>query len=208
MKQPGPGGEPFVYLATQSPSRRELLTQWGVRHEPLLPDADEDAESLEAARPNEAPARSVQRVTALKLEAALARLKRRGLPPAPVLCADTTVALGRRILGKPADAAEARRMLADLSGRTHRVLTAVAVGRGARRWAALSTSLVSFDTLTPTQIRRYVEGGEPMGKAGAYAIQGHAGLWVSRIAGSHTGIVGLPAFETAGLLRAAGFPIL
>ncbi|WP_083293008.1 MULTISPECIES: Maf family protein [unclassified Hydrogenophaga] len=206
-----PGGETrlnFIYLASQSPRRRELLTQWGVRHELLLPDADEDAESLEAARPNEAPARYVQRVTALKLEAALARLKRRGLPPAPVLCADTTVALGRRILGKPADAAEARRMLADLSGRTHRVLTAVAVGRGARRWSALSTSLVSFDTLTPTQIRRYVEGGEPMGKAGAYAIQGHAGLWVSRIAGSHTGIVGLPAFETAGLLRAAGLPIL
>ncbi|WP_337179695.1 Maf family protein, partial [Hydrogenophaga borbori] len=119
-----PGGETrlnFIYLASQSPRRRELLTQWGVRHELLLPDADEDAESLEAARPNEAPARYVQRVTALMREAALARLKRRGLPPAPVLCADTTVALGRRILGKPADAAEARRMLADLSGRTHRV---------------------------------------------------------------------------------------
>ena len=204
MKHQGP----FVYLASQSPRRRELLTQWGVRLELLLPDADEDAESLEAAHLNEAPARYVQRVTALKLEAAMARLKRRGLPAAPVLCADTTVALGRRILGKPADAADARRMLADLSGRAHRVLTAVAVGRGARRWSALSTSLVSFDTLTPTQIRRYVEGGEPMGKAGAYAIQGHAGLWIRRIAGSHTGIVGLPAFETAQLLRAAGLSIL
>src|SRR5690606_20594168 len=106
------------------------------------------------------------------------------------------------------DAAEARRMLADLSGRTHRVLTAVAVGKGRRRWAALSDSRVAFDALSPTQIRRYVAGGEPMGKAGAYAIQGHAGLWVRRIHGSPTGIIGLPAFETAMLLRAAGLPIL
>lgn len=203
--------KPFLYLASQSPRRRELLTQWGVQHELLLPDADEDAEALEAVKPNESPASYVQRVTALKLDAAMARLKRRGLPAAPVLCADTTVALGRRILGKPADAAEARRMLADLSGRTHRVLTAVAVGKdgkGARRWLALSTSRVEFDALTPTQIRRYVAGGEPMGKAGAYAIQGHAGLWVRRIHGSHTGIIGLPAFETAQVLRAAGLPIL
>jgi len=203
--------KPFVYLASQSPRRRELLTQWGVAHELLLPDADEDAEALEAVKRNESPAAYVQRVTALKLEAAMARRKRRGLPAAPVLCADTTVALGRRILGKPADAAEARRMLSDLSGRAHRVLTAVAVGKdgkGARRWAALSTSTVEFDALTPTQIRRYVAGGEPMGKAGAYAIQGHAGLWVRRIQGSHTGIIGLPAFETAQLLRAAGLPIL
>ena len=203
-----PGGDAFVYLASQSPRRRELLTQWGVRHELLLPDAEEDAESLEAVLPNEAPARYVQRVTALKLEAAMARLKRRGLPAAPVLCADTTVALGRRILGKPADAAEARAMLSDLSGRTHRVLTAVAVGKGRQRWSALSTSQVQFAALTPQQIRRYVDSGEPMGKAGAYAIQGQAGLWISRIGGSHTGIVGLPAFETAGLLRAAGLPIL
>lgn len=198
----------MIYLASQSPRRRELLTQWGVAHELLLPDADEDAEALEAVKPNEAPAAYVQRVTALKLEAAMARLKRRGLPAVPVLCADTTVALGRRILGKPADAAEARRMLADLSGREHRVLTAVAVGKGTRRWAALSRSAVEFDALSPTQIRRYVAGGEPMGKAGAYAIQGHAGLWVRRIHGSHTGIIGLPAFETAQLLRAAGLPIL
>jgi septum formation protein len=202
------GDTPSIYLASQSPRRRELLTQWGVAHELLLPGADEDAEALETAKPNEAPAAYVQRVTALKLEAAMARLKRRGLPAAPVLCADTTVALGRRILGKPADAAEARRMLADLSGRSHRVLTAVAVGKGRRRWSALSVSTVHFQPLTAAQIRRYVEGGEPMGKAGAYAIQGHAGLWVSRIQGSHTGIIGLPAFETAQLLRAAGLPIL
>ncbi|MBX3610209.1 MAG: septum formation inhibitor Maf [Hydrogenophaga sp.] len=198
----------FVYLASQSPRRRELLAQWGVRCELLLPDADEDAESLETPLPNEAPSRYVRRVTALKLEAAMARLKRRGLAPAPVLCADTTVALGKRILGKPADAADARRMLAALSGQTHRVMTAVAVGKGARRWAAVSDSRVEFDDLSPTRIRHYVATGEPMGKAGAYAIQGHAGLWVRRIHGSHTGIIGLPAYETAQLLRAAGLNIL
>ncbi|MCU0942296.1 MAG: Maf family protein, partial [Hydrogenophaga sp.] len=150
-----------LYLASQSPRRRELLAQWGVAIELLLPDADEDVEALEAVKPGEAPATYVQRVTLAKLDAAMARLKRRGLPPAPVLCADTTVALGRRILGKPADAGEARAMLGDLAGRTHRVLTAVAVGRGKRRFAALSTSTVTFDALTPAQIRRYVAGGEP-----------------------------------------------
>ncbi|HEY9095673.1 MAG TPA: Maf family protein, partial [Hydrogenophaga sp.] len=132
-----------------------------------------------------------------------------GLPAAPVLCADTTVALGRRILGKPADAKEACTMLADLAGRTHRVLTAVAVGRGAnrgeaRQWAALSASRVRFEHLTPAQIRRYVESGEPMGKAGAYAIQGHAALWASQISGSYSGIMGLPAFETGQVLALAG----
>ncbi len=201
----------FIYLASQSPRRKQLLEQWGVRCELLLPDASEDAEALEAVLPGEAPAAYVQRVTGLKLQASLARLKRRGLPGAPVLCADTTVALGRRILGKPGDAAEARRMLADLAGRRHRVLTAVAVGRlGARTdrtWAALSTSWVSFEALSAARIRRYVDSGEPMGKAGAYAIQGQAGLWVSHISGSYSGIMGLPAHETAQVLAAAGVPL-
>ena len=203
----------FIYLASQSPRRKQLLEQWGVRCELLLPDADEDAESLEAVLPGEAPAAYVQRVTGLKLAASLARLQRRGLPPAPVLCADTTVALGRRILGKPASAVEARAMLGDLSGRVHRVMTAVAVGKPARRgpsvtWAALSTSRVHCDTLTPAQIRRYVESGEPMGKAGAYAIQGQAALWTREIRGSYSGIMGLPAFETAQVLAAAGIATL
>lgn len=197
----------FIYLASQSPRRKQLLEQWGVRCELLLPDASEDAESLEAVLPGEAPATYVQRVTGLKLQASLARLQRRGLPPAPVLCADTTVALGRRILGKPADAAEARRMLADLAGKRHRVLTAVAVGKpgkGHRSWSALSASWVTFEALSPAQIRRYVDSGEPMGKAGAYAIQGRAGLWVSHISGSYSGIMGLPAHETSQVLHAAG----
>jgi septum formation protein len=197
----------FIYLASQSPRRKQLLEQWGVRCELLLPDADEDVEALEAMHRGEAPTAYVQRVTGLKLQASLARLQRRGLPPAPVLCADTTVALGRRILGKPADAAEARRMLTDLAGQRHRVLTAVAVGKpgkGDRSWSALSASWVTFEPLSAAQIRRYVDSGEPMGKAGAYAIQGRAGLWVSHISGSYSGIMGLPAHETAQVLHAAG----
>ena len=194
----------FVYLASQSPRRQQLLAQIGVRFELLLPDADEDAEALEATRAGESPADYVQRVTRDKLGAARARLRRRGLPPAPVLCADTTVALGRRILGKPADAAEARRMLHALAGRTHRVHTAVAVHDGRRAHVALSTSHVRVAPLAAADTDDYVAGGEPFGKAGAYGIQGAFAAFVAHIAGSHSGIMGLPLFETATLLRAAG----
>ena len=197
----------FIYLASQSPRRRQLLEQIGVRHELLLPDADEDAESLEDALPNEAPSAYVRRVTALKLDAAVARMKRRGLPPAPVLCSDTTVALGRTIHGKPVDEADARRMLACLSGTTHRVMTAIALQAGRRRFASLSDSRVTFADLSAAQIRSYVASGEPMGKAGAYAIQGRAATFISRISGSYSGIMGLPMFETAALLREAGVRI-
>jgi septum formation protein len=194
----------FIYLASQSPRRRQLLEQLGVRHELLLPDAGEDAESLEAVLGGEAPARYVQRVTGLKLDAAVARLARRGLPPAPILCSDTTVALGRRIYGKPDDAEDAARMLRELSGSTHRVLTAVALQHGRRRSTALSDSRVTFALLSARQIRAYVDGGEPMGKAGAYAVQGGAAAFISRLSGSYSGIMGLPMFETAQLLRAIG----
>jgi septum formation protein len=197
----------FIYLASQSPRRRQLLEQLGVRHELLLPDPDEDAEALEALKPGEAPAAYVQRVTQLKLDAALARLKRRGLPAAPVLCSDTTVALGRTIYGKPEDAADARRMLAELAGQSHRVLTAVAIGTPRRRLHALSTSRVTFATLSRQQIAAYVAGGEPMGKAGAYAVQGRAAAFISHISGSYSGIMGLPMHETAQLLHAFGFKI-
>ncbi len=195
---------PMLYLASQSPRRRQLLDQLGVPHALLLPEADEDAESLEAVLPGELPADYVQRVTALKLDAAVRRLKRRGLPPGPILCADTTVALGRRILGKPADAAEARAMLEAQSGRSHRVLTAVALAVGRRRWAALSSSHVSLAEVPPAAIEAYIASGEPFGKAGAYAIQGAWAGWIRHIEGSHSGIMGLPLFETAELLRAAG----
>ena len=197
-------GTDFIYLASQSPRRSQLLDQLGIPHRLLLADASEDAEALEAVRAGEAPARYVARVTALKLEAAARRLQVRGLPAAPILCADTTVALGRRILGKPADAQEAREMLQALSGQTHRVLTAVAVASGTQRSQALSVSQVRFAHLSAADIAQYAASGEPMGKAGAYGIQGLAAAFIRRISGSYTGIMGLPLFETAQLLRAVG----
>ncbi|MES2943644.1 MAG: Maf family protein [Pseudomonadota bacterium] len=197
----------FVYLASQSPRRRQLLEQLGVSYELLLPDADEDAEALEVVLENEAPVSYVKRVTGLKLDAAVARLVRRKLPEAPILCSDTTVALGRVIYGKPDDAKDARRMLTELSGQTHRVLTAVAVQSGKRRFEALSASRVVFEAMTAAQIRAYVAGGEPMGKAGAYAVQGRAALHITRMDGSYSGIMGLPLRETAQLLTAAGIKI-
>jgi septum formation protein len=197
----------FIYLASQSPRRRQLLEQLGIRHELLLPDPGEDTESIETVLPGEAPARYVNRVTSLKLDAALLRLKRRGLPTAPVLCSDTTVALGRVIYGKPHDERDAMRMLRELSGATHRVLTCVAVQQGRKRLQALSDSRVTFATFTPAQIRNYVATGEPLGKAGAYAVQGKAAAYISHISGSYSGIMGLPMHETAQLLRAFGFQI-
>ncbi|MDF1485489.1 Maf family protein [Ramlibacter sp. H39-3-26] len=205
----------FIYLASQSPRRRQLLDQLGVRHELLLPnvsgevpgDVQEDAEAIEAVLKNEAPAAYVERVTGLKLDAAMARRARRGLADAPILCSDTTVALGRRIYGKPADAADAARMLGELSGTTHRVLTAVALQRGTKRLQALSVSQVRFAPLTPAQIGAYVDSGEPMGKAGAYAVQGRAAAHIAHMSGSYSGIMGLPLYETAQLLRAAGFAV-
>jgi len=197
----------LIYLASQSPRRRQLLEQLGVHHELLLPDSDEDTESIEAVQGGEAPARYVNRVTGLKLDAALERMQRRGLPAAPVLCSDTTVAMGRVIYGKPEDARDAARMLRELAGRTHRVLTAIAVQHGRKRLHALSDSRVTFAEFTPAQIKRYVDSGEPMGKAGAYAVQGRAAAYISHISGSYSGIMGLPMHETAQLLRAFGFKI-
>ena len=201
----------FIYLASQSPRRSQLLEQLGVRHTLLLPNTDgdepEDAEAIEALRPGEAPRAYVERVTGLKLDAAVARLTRRGLPLAPVLCSDTTVALGRTIYGKPGDAQDAARMLGELAGRTHRVLTAVALQVGARRLSALSVSRVTFAALSPAQIAAYVATGEPLGKAGAYGIQGRAAAHVQQLNGSYSGIMGLPLYETAQLLRAADFAI-
>ena len=195
----------FIYLASQSPRRAQLLGQFGVRHELLLAGPEEDAESLESVLSGESPTAYVQRVTLLKLDAAVARRKRLGLADAPVLCADTTVALGRSILGKPDDVRDAERMLAMLSGSTHRVLTAVALQHGRRRHAALSVSRVRFAPMTRKQIARYAESGEPLGKAGAYAVQGAAAAFIEHISGSYSGIMGLPMFETAQLLRGAGF---
>lgn len=196
----------FIYLASTSPRRQELLHQIGVRFELLLPDPHEDAESLEALQAGESPTNYVHRVTMAKARAAADRLTRRGLPPAPILAADTTVAIGGTILGKPSDDDDARRMLALLSGRTHRVLTAIAVVRGSRIECRISVSRVCFGRMTRADIDRYVATGEPLGKAGGYAIQGMAARFVRRIEGSHSGIMGLPLFETARLLRADANP--
>lgn len=193
----------FIYLASQSPRRRQLLEQLGVRHELLLPGPEEDAEALEAEIDGELPAAYVERVTQAKLAAARRRLAARGLPPAPVLCSDTTVALGRRVLGKPADAADAQRTLSMLAGRTHRVITAVALAWGRQQASAVNVSRVTFADVSEAQIAHYVATGEPFGKAGAYAIQSAAAAWISHIEGSYSGIMGLPLYETAQLLRQA-----
>jgi septum formation protein len=209
----------FIYLASASPRRQALLQQIGVRFELLLAGDDEDVEALETVRKGERPTAYVQRVTQAKLHAAIARLKARGLAPAPVLCADTTVALGAKIYGKPLDARDAALTLNELAGKTHRVLTAVALATPAaittiktsetiEGWAqnslcVLSTSRVSFAPLTRTQIAAYIATGEPFGKAGAYAIQGVAASFISHLSGSTTGVMGLPLFETHQLLLRA-----
>jgi septum formation protein len=199
----------MIYLASRSPRRLELLRQLGVECRLLLDEDEARAEALEAVRDGETPAAYVQRAARAKTEAALARLAEAQLPPAPLLCADTTVAIGGTILGKPADADDAARMLRLLSGRTHRVLTAVVVApaSGPRLLAATQVSRVRFARLTAAQIEAYIDSGEPFGKAGGYAIQGRAAGFVRRIEGSHSGIMGLPLYETARLLRKAGYPM-
>jgi septum formation protein len=197
----------FIYLASQSPRRAQLLGQIGVKFELLLPRPDEDAEALEDHIAGELPAAYVERVTRAKLHAARQRLRASGRPIAPILCSDTAVALGRRIFGKPVDAADAMATLQALSGRSHRVITAVAVSgavsAGTRTHLAVSTSHVKFGVMPLDAIERYVASGEPFGKAGAYAIQSTVAAWVERIDGSYSAIMGLPLFETAHLLRQA-----
>jgi len=192
---------PFVWLASQSPRRQALLEQIGLRFALLLAGPEEDAEALEAVRVGESPTQYVERVVLAKAGAARARLAARALPAAPILVADTTVAVGGTILGKPVDEDDARRMLRLLSGRGHRVLTALAVVRGARVTHRVQVSQVRFARLSDSDVDAYVASGEPRGKAGGYAIQGRAAAFVRRIEGSHSGIMGLPLHETATLLR-------
>ena len=193
---------PVIYLASGSPRRAELLPLIGVSFEVLrLRDFSVD----ESVRGREAPAAYVKRLALQKAHAGVAAMQARGMPVRPVLGADTTVCVGREILGKPADAddpaVEAARMLRLLSGRTHRVLTAVAVVSGRRERLALSDSKVTFRVLSRSEISAYVASGEPFDKAGAYAIQGAAAAFASHLTGSYTGVVGLPLFETAQLLK-------
>ena len=200
----------FLYLASQSPRRQELLTQLGVRFELLLPDSDENAEAIEEPLPKENARAYVQRVTLAKCDAALERWAKRNLPWAPILCADTTVSLPKndaaQILGKPADAADAERILRLLSGQTHEVLTAIALlpQQSAKPISLVQVSEVEFMALSDPLIKAYITSQEPYGKAGAYGIQGLSSAFIRRIVGSYSGIMGLPLFEMATLLQQAG----
>jgi septum formation protein len=200
---------PFIYLASQSPRRQELLKQIGVRFEMLIPQAGEDTESLETPLPNEKARNYVERVTLVKSAVALERWGKSDLAWAPILCADTTVSLPNsdqgEILGKPADALDAERILRMLSGKSHEVLTAVAltINPNEAPIHLVQISEVRFAELTDAQIQSYIETKEPFGKAGAYGIQGGASAFIPEIKGSYSGIMGLPLYETALLLDRA-----
>lgn len=200
---------PRIYLASRSPRRRELLMQVGIRFDTIAfrnpPREDKDVD--ETAHPDETPLDYVQRVARAKALHGWRIVGWRRLMPQPVLAADTTLELDGCIIGKPSDADDAIRILRRLSTKTHRVLTAVAVAFEGRLESALSVSEVRFGALDEGEIRRYVASGEPMDKAGAYGIQGHAGLFVEQLTGSYTGVMGLPLFETGALLRRFGYPL-
>ncbi len=202
---------PRIYLASKSPRRRDLLRQIGVNFDVLTfraGERGEDADVDETPLPGEAVERYVERLALAKAQAGMRRVLWRKLLPHPVLAADTTLEVDGEIVGKPHDAAEAHAILERLSGRRHRVLTAVAMSDGERTRSRLSVSEVAFRRLSEHDIRRYVATGEPFDKAGAYGIQGHAAIFVEEIRGSYSGIMGLPLFETAALLEIFGHPVL
>jgi septum formation protein len=198
-----------IYLASKSPRRRELLRQIGVEFELLLlrDQSPRGPEVSEEVIPGEKPEDYVARVTRAKAEYASNTMGWRRLPARPVLAADTTVVIDGRILGKPSDVGEAVEMLKALSGRTHQVLTSVAIHHNEETWQITQSSEVSFGTLTDEMIRSYCATPEPYDKAGGYAVQGLAATFIKHISGSYSGIMGLPLYETAELLRKAGIPI-
>ena len=200
--------QPRIYLASQSPRRRELLKQIGVNFEMLLLRSDprRDVSVDETPAENENPADYVQRICQLKAHAGWDALNFRNLPPFPVLAADTTVTIDDKIIGKPAGNDHAAEILHTLSGRQHRVLTAVALCFENRFEMRLSSTTVTFAKLDDARIHRYLLGNEAHDKAGAYGIQGYAGAFVERIEGSYTGVMGLPLFETVELLKKFGYP--
>lgn len=206
MKAP----EQKIYLASKSPRRRELLRQIGVEFELMLlrENSARGPDVPELVQPGEAALAYVERVTREKAEAAVQTMLSRRLPPRFVLSADTTVTIDGRILGKPEDFQEAMAMLQSLSGRSHQVLTSVVLMSQDERWQATQTSEVSFAPLSDDTIRAYCTLSEPYDKAGGYAIQGHAAQFIRHIAGSHSGIMGLPLYETAQLLQQAGIRTL
>ncbi len=197
-----------IYLASRSPRRRELLTQIGVRYHLLLfrERPDSPLEINEEPLADEAPDAYVQRVALAKAEAGWKRMMQRNLPQAPVLAADTTVALDGRIFGKPANREEAADMLAALSGRSHEVLTAIVLQNADRTESALSRSEVRLKDLSQSEIRDYVATGEADDKAGGYAVQGSAARFIVELRGSYSGVMGLPLYETAQLLDRIGSP--
>lgn len=198
-----------IYLASRSPRRRELLRQIGVTFEiiPLREAPRHPADVDETPRPGETPEAYVLRVACEKAQAAVGITRARRLAGRPVLAADTTVVCDDMILGKPENAAAALRMLTSLAGRAHRVLTAVAVKAGDVIDTRVSESQVWFRALTAEEIRRYIATGESTDKAGAYAVQGRAAAFITRIEGSYSGIMGLPLAETAELLRSHGISV-
>jgi len=201
---------PSVYLASKSPRRQELLRQLGVEFEELLLREAQGRrrDVVEETRKDEAPLEYVKRIARTKASVGWHRMGKRELPPKPVLGADTEVVLDGAALGKPEDAAAAVAMLAALSGRTHEVITAVAVRWQSQLALAVSSSQVTFRKIPSDEIERYVATGEPLDKAGGYAIQGKAAAFVSHLKGSYSGVMGLPLFETAELLARLGFPVL
>ena len=198
-----------LHLASRSPRRQELLTQIGVKFDRIgfrnPPRDDKELDEMPLA--GEDPAAYVQRVARAKAEHGWRIVNWRSLEPQPVLAADTALEFADEIIGKPVDAQDAERILRRLSGVSHRVLTAVAVGFAGRLESALSISEVRFRRLDADEIRRYVASGEPLDKAGAYGIQGRAGMFVEYLAGSYSGVMGLPLFETANLLKRFDFPL-
>ena len=198
-----------LYLASKSPRRRELLKQIGVNFELLLlrefPATRQDIDETPVT--GELPDQYVLRVARQKAEVGAQRVQERRLPALAVLSADTSVVLDGEVIGKPADAQAAATTLRRLSGKTHRVYSAIALSQWGQVNTALSVTEVGFRDLSDEEIRRYVATGEPMDKAGAYAIQGRAAAFIASIAGSYSGVMGLPLFETVGLLKKINFPL-
>ena len=198
----------IIYLASKSPRRRELLKQAGIPFELLMmreqsPRIDVD----EAPLRDESAHAYVQRIVLLKSAMAAKAMRERRLPPRLILTADTTVTIDGEVLGKPVDREDALRMLTRLAGQSHQVLTAIAVAHGNEVKHSLSTSFVAFAPLSVDEIKRYVDSGEPMDKAGGYAVQGLAARFIVKLSGSYSGVMGLPLYETTALLRQCGIPI-
>jgi septum formation protein len=199
-----------IYLASRSPRRRELLKQIGVSFESLLvrEDLRRGVDVDETPLPDESPGIYALRIARAKTDVALQQIAQRKLRQKPVLAADTTIVFDDQIIGKPSDGKHAAQLLRALSGREHQVLTAVALALRDQVETQISVSSVWFRELSDAEIRRYIAGGEPLDKAGAYAIQGRAAAFVTRIEGSYSGIMGLPLAETADLLQRFNIPVL